>query len=219
VRHPGLAQLISGLRPSEQRRRAGVEDATRRLLLGCVLPLWIVSGLADWACHRRSDIEHTAGTNEALVHAAMMSQAGAPVLLGLFAEINAGVLAATLTALGAHQATAIWDVAYAESRREVTATEQHVHGLLEQVPVMATAFLLTLHWDQAKTLIPGSRQQPRFAITPKRNPVSARARASIIGLITLLGVIPYSEEIIRCRRADKTVGPHQPGESPLPDTA
>jgi hypothetical protein len=32
-------------------------------------------------------------------------------------------------------------------------------------------------------------------------------------------VIPYSEEIIRCRRADTTVGPHQPDESPLPDTA
>jgi hypothetical protein len=34
----------------------------------------------------------------------------------------------------------------------VTPTEQHIHGLLEQVPVMATAFLVALHWDQAKAL-------------------------------------------------------------------
>lgn len=86
----------------------------------------------------------------------MMSQAGVPVLLGLLAEVNAGVLAATLAALGLHQATAVWDVAYAESRREVTATEQHVHGLLEQVPVMATAFLVALHWDQARALLPAA---------------------------------------------------------------
>src|SRR5436309_8101692 len=103
----------------EVRRRAGIEDANRRLLLGFVVPLWIGAGLADWLCHRRSDIEHTAGTQEAVIHAAMMTEAGIPVMLGLFFEVNAGVIAATLTALGLHQATAVWDVAYADSRREV----------------------------------------------------------------------------------------------------
>src|ERR671925_299340 len=75
---------------------------------------------------------------------------GIPALMGLFLEVNAGVLLATLGALGVHQATAVWDVAYADDRREVTPTEQHVHGLLEQVPLMATSFLFILHWDQAR---------------------------------------------------------------------
>jgi hypothetical protein len=58
----------------------------------------------------------------------MMAEAGAPTLLGLFCEVNAGVLATTYAALGVHELTAISDVAYADGRREVTPTEQHVHG-------------------------------------------------------------------------------------------
>jgi hypothetical protein len=186
------------------RRKAGVDDATRHLLLGGVLPLWIGSGFADWLCHRRSDIEHTAGTKEALIHLAMMSQAGIPALLGLFLEINAGVIAATISALGAHQATAIWDVAYAESRRQVTPTEQHVHGLLEQAPAMATAFLVALHWDQARALVGAGPQRARFRPERKRDPLSRRSIGAVVAGISLFGAVPYANEIARCRRAERS---------------
>jgi hypothetical protein len=189
-------------------RRAGLEDANRRLLLWFIVPLWIGAGLADWLCHRRSDIEHTAGTQEAAIHAAMMTEAGVPVMLGLFVEVNAGVIAATLSALGLHQATAIWDVAYAESRREVTPTEQHVHGLLEQVPVMATAFLLALHWDQARALFGLGSEKPRFGVAPKRRPLSAQTRALLLSAAALFGAAPYAEEILRCYRVDTQLQPH-----------
>jgi hypothetical protein len=172
-----------------------------------VLPTWILAGLADWQCHRRSDIEHTAGTHEALIHAAMMGEAGIPVLLGLFYEINAGVLALVLGALGLHQATAAWDVSYAESHRKVTATEQHVHGLLEQAPAMATATLMTLHWDQARALLPGTRDRPRFRLQSKRHPLAPGPRAAIIASIVLFGVLPYAEEVLRCRAVNPTVAP------------
>jgi hypothetical protein len=46
---------------AERRRHAGLDDATRRLLLGAVMPLGIGGGLADCEGHRRSDIEHTGG--------------------------------------------------------------------------------------------------------------------------------------------------------------
>ncbi len=187
----------------ELRRIAGVEEATGRLLLGFVVPLWIASGLADWVCHRRSDIEHTAGTRESAIHALMMTQASVPTMLGLFFEVNAGVLAATLGALGLHQATAAWDVAYAEGRREVTATEQHVHGLLEQVPVMATAFLFALHWDQARALFGAGRTRPRFVLERKRRPLPRRTVARMIVAIAALGAAPYGEELARCRRAGR----------------
>ena len=52
------------LRLAQERRSAGVDDATRRALLGFVIPLWIGVGFADWLCHRHSDIEHTAGKRE-----------------------------------------------------------------------------------------------------------------------------------------------------------
>jgi hypothetical protein len=187
----------------ERRRIAGVDEAARRVLLGFVSPLWIASGLADWWCHRRSDIEHTAGTRESAIHALMMTEASVPTLLGLFFEVNAGVLAVMLGALGLHQATAVYDVAYAEDRREVTATEQHVHGLLEQVPVMATVFLFALHWDQARALIGAGPERPRFALEPKRRPLPRRTIACLLGAIGAFGAAPYAEELARCRRATR----------------
>jgi hypothetical protein len=190
----------------ELRRAAGVDAATRRLLLGFIAPLWIVSGVADWLCHRRSDIEHTAGTRESAIHALMMSEASVPTLLGLFFEVNAGVLAATLGALGLHQATAVWDVAYAEGRREVTATEQHVHGLLEQVPVMATVCLFALHWDQARALVGVGAERPRLALERKRHPLPRRTVVGLTTAIAVFGAAPYAEELIRCRRAAHVSG-------------
>ena len=173
------------------------------------MPLWIASGLADRKCHRRSDIEHTAGVREAATHALMMNEASVPILLGLLFEIEAGVLIAMLGALGLHQATAVWDVAFAEGRREVTTTEQHVHGLLEQVPVMASAFVFALHWDQARALIGGDDQRPRLELRPKRRPLSRRARASVLTAIAGLGVVPYTEELVRCARARHTAAQRQ----------
>jgi hypothetical protein len=45
----------------------------------------------------------------------MFAETGAPVLLGLFCEVNAGVLATAYAAAGAHWATAYWDQAYARN--------------------------------------------------------------------------------------------------------
>lgn len=108
----------------------------------------------------------------------MFAETGVPVLLGLFCEVNAGVLATAVGAVAAHSATAYWDQAYAEPRRQVTPIEQHVHSLLEVSPVMATFLITALHWDQAKALTGHDRQPPRFrppAQAP-RSPVHDRAR-------------------------------------------
>ena len=185
-------------------RARQADRASQQLLLYGVLPLWVATGISDWACHRRSDISHTSGTKESAIHAAMMSEAAVPVLLGLFAEINAGVLATTFAALGLHQATAIWDVAYATSTREVTATEQHVHGLLEQVPVMAAGLMAVLHWPQARALFGAGTEEPRWGLQPKRRGLSARYRAAVLLATTGAIAIPYAEELIRCMRADGT---------------
>lgn len=91
------------------RRKAGMETATRRLMLGGVFPLWLAAGAADWYLHRRSKIEETAGPRESLIHHLMLAETGVPVMLGLFCEVNAGVLAAAYGAAGAHSLTALWD--------------------------------------------------------------------------------------------------------------
>jgi hypothetical protein len=186
--------------PSERRRREGIDDATRRALQGFVLPIWVGAGLADWWCHRRTDIEHTAGATESAIHAAMMVEGGLPTMLGLFCEVNAGVLALTYATLTVHELTAVWDVAYADGRREVTPTEQHVHGFLERVPLMATVMLTVLHWDQARAVF-GIGGDPDWRIRPKRRRLSARYRAGVVGAVAAFVAMPYGEELVRCVRA------------------
>ena len=195
---------------ADVRRIGGVEDATRRLLQYVVVPLWVGAGLADWVCHRRTSIETTAGTQESVIHALQMTEAGIPALLGLFLEVNAGVLATTLSTFALHQATAVWDVAYADGQRRVTPTEQHIHGLLEQVPAMATAFLVVLHWDQAKALVGIGDEQPEWRPECKRHPLPASYRQGFLATVTALIALPYGEELWRCvraaRKADVSAG-------------
>jgi hypothetical protein len=195
-----LARAWRRRTPGEIRRRAGVEEASVRLLQYAAVPLWIGAGLADWFCHRRTDIEHTAGVRESGLHALQMAQAGVPATLGLFFEVNAGVLAVTLAALGLHQGTAVLDVAFADGRRRVTPTEQHVHGLLEQVPAMATAFLFALHWDQARALFGLGHERAVLRFERKRRPLSRRYRAGFLTTVTALVAVPYAEELWRCAR-------------------
>jgi hypothetical protein len=199
--------------PADLRRTAGIENATRGLLLGGVMPLWIGAGLADWYLHRRTRIEDTAGPRESALHSLMSAETGVPVLLGLFCEVNAGVLATAAGAVAAHSATAYWDQAYAEPRRRVTPVEQHVHSLLEVSPIMATFLLTALHWDQAKALAGQDRQPPRFGLRLKRrDPLSTTARVGLLAAVTAFGVLPYAEELLRCWRAN-------PRLSPLPEPA
>jgi hypothetical protein len=196
-----MARPRARSRLAEARRMAGVENASRRFLLYFVMPAWMGARLADWWCHRKTSIETTAGTQESIIHVRQMSEGGIPALLGLLLEVNAGVLAATYAALGLHQATAWWDVKYAEKRREVTPNEQHVHGMLENVPIMATGFITVLHWDQARALFGIGHEKPRFAPRPKRRPLSGKYIAALGAALTATIAVPYGEELVRCLRA------------------
>jgi hypothetical protein len=56
------------------KRSLGVETATRRWLIGGVMPLWLGAGLADWYRHRQTRIEDTAGARESMIHSLMMTE-------------------------------------------------------------------------------------------------------------------------------------------------
>lgn len=130
----------------------------------------------------------------------MMAEGGLPTMLGLFCEANAGTLTLTYAALAAHELTAIWDEGYADGRREVTPTEQHVHGFLERVPLMATVMLTVLHWDQALAVF-GVNGDPDWRIRRKRRQLSARYRIGVLVAVTTLVALPYGEELARCLSA------------------
>lgn len=175
---------------------------TERYLLYFTVPLWVVAGSLDYFWHRRTKIETTSGTTESTIHALMMTEAGIPMLLGLFLEINAGVILLMIVAFLAHAATAIWDVAYAVERRKVTPSEQHVHSFLEVLPFCAVSFVLCLHWNQFASLFGAGDEKPRFALKQKQPPLPKSYLLGFLVAVALNGTA-YGEEWIRCWRAQQ----------------
>ena len=170
----------------------------QHFLMYVVVPVWLLAGLADYACHRSTRIEETSGVFESLLHLFQFGQVGIPLLAALFLEVNAAVLLIMMLGLVFHQATAIWDVRYANDMRHVSPIEQHVHGVLEMAPAIATALLAILHWPQFVALF-GSGE-PSFALRLKQPPLPAWYLWSVMSGVLLCGVLPYSEELLRTIR-------------------
>jgi hypothetical protein len=175
-------------------------EITRNFLLYFILPLWLWAGVADWLCHRAADIEHTAGPEESLMHLAMLIEIGVPSLAGLFLEITAPLFALMIAAFALHEATALWDVTYAASRRTVTPFEQHVHSFLELIPLMAISALATLHWPQFLATFGLVRKSGGRPLRRKQQPLPGPYVATLLGAITLFEWLPYLEELRRCLR-------------------
>lgn len=181
-----------------------METIAQSILMFFLLPLWLAAGFADWLCHRRAGIEHTAGLKESLIHVLMFAEVGVPLVGALVLEINALVLGVMVAAFLLHEATALWDVSYAVSRRTVSPWEQHVHSFLEMIPLMGILLLTVLYFER---LI-----EPDFGLAFKSTPLPMGYFAALGCGIVLFTVIPYGNELIRCaiargkarpRRADR----------------
>jgi len=173
----------------------------RPYLLYFILPLWLLAGLTDYFLHKRTRIEDNAGTKESLLHAAQLTEAGVPVLLGLLLDINAFVILIMLVALVVHEFTALWDVSYAHTRRYISPLEQHVHSFLEVLPIMAVSFVTVLYWNQFLALFGLGTEPARFEIRLKPDPVPTGYLVALFISIALFIVVPYGEELWRCLEA------------------
>jgi hypothetical protein len=170
-------------------------DIAKDYLLYFILPLWLLAGIADWFCHRHARIQANAGPKESLIHLAMMGEAGLAILAGLFFTVNAAILSIMLAAWLAHEVTAMWDLIYANSRREVDAIEQKVHDLLGVIPLMALSFIIVIHWT-AFLAIFGLSAAPDWSITWRALDVSPIYLSSLIGVM-VLNFLLYVEELWR----------------------
>ncbi|MFF5496545.1 diguanylate cyclase [Streptomyces aquilus] len=193
-----------------------VREVTTRYLLYGLLPGWFVPGLADWVMHRRTHIEDTSGTKESLIlphcpkgvggaPTLMMAEVGIPIAATLRYEVNPALLAVQLGGAAVHEATALWDVRTAvRSEREVRPVEQHIHSFLESLPFAALAALMCLHADQVTSLLRGGRGDPdAWRLVPRRPQLSRGYIAGITAAIGACVLLPYGEELLRCRRAAK----------------
>jgi len=173
-------------------------DVLRGMLMYVVMPLWLAAGFADYLCHRAAHIERTSGWKESALHLLQFAEMALPVLAALLLEINAGIILIMIICLALHQATAMWDVSYANATRQVRPIEQHVHSVLEMLPLMGLLIVIALHWDQFTALF-GSGQ-PRFEFKLNPDPLPWTYVMTVLGFTLLFEMLPYLEELFRSLR-------------------
>lgn len=169
------------------------------LLMYLVLPVWILAGFTDYCCHRASRIQDNAGTPESVLHLVQYGSVGLPVVLALLAQINALFFLIAMAAIIFHHAVAYIDVRYANSMRTVSPFEQMVHSFLEIMPITAFLLLAALYWDQFSALL--GQGAPDFRLAWKARPLPVWYVTGAIGAAALFNLLPYLEELARCRRA------------------
>jgi hypothetical protein len=171
------------------------DDILLDMLMYFVLPVWLAAGFADYLCHRASHIELTSGWRESLLHLLQFGEMALPILAAMFLEITSAVILLMIVCLVLHQLTAMWDVSYATATREVKPIEQHVHSVLEMMPLTGLLLVVALHWPAFTGLLglgPSS-----FAIAPKPAPPSWLYAVTMVTLTALFEVLPYLEELLR----------------------
>ena len=173
-------------------------DAARWLLMFAVMPVWIVAGLADWWCHRRTGIERTSGLPENLFHWLLFAEMGAALLAVGLLEINAAVLLVVFAAFLVHEATTFVELRYTVPRRDVRPFEQMVHSFMELLPLLVLALLAVMAWDQVLALFGGGA--PDWSLQAKREPWPLAYLVTTAAAVALLNILPLAEENLRCLR-------------------
>jgi len=182
------------------------------LILGILLPAWLVLGFADWMCHRKSEIEHTSGWRESVWHMVMVGQAGIAVLLGLFFEINALVLGIILAAYIAHEISTSADVGYAAPKRFISVTEQRVHDFLTAIPLAVMLLVIATHGEQFAALFGLGNEAADFTLRWRENPLPTWYLVTWL-LVSPINALLYLEEFwrgIKAARAPRPRNSQQP---------
>jgi hypothetical protein len=168
-----------------------------QLLAWGILPAWLAAGAADWLCHRRAHIADTSGPRESLLHLLLYAEIVLPVMLALWFDISAGLLAVMAAGVVAHLFTSWWDTAYAQPRRRIAPIEQQVHSWLEMLPLFALLIVAVLHADQFA--------RPDWSLDLREPAMPAASRNFILGVLAA-GLVPIVEELLRGLRESRRRG-------------
>jgi len=170
------------------------------LILYGLLPLWGISGLADWFCHRASRIEHTSGLKESLIHSLMGIQMGIPIIFCLLFYVNVGILLICIAAWLAHEFVAHWDVSYTSPIRKITIWEMHAHNYLATLPLYLLLLVGVINWEVVIRLFTLD-WSGQFGFERVAKPHGSPAYLTgYLVFMAIVCVFPYLEENIRCLR-------------------
>lgn len=109
--------------------------------------IWLLAGLADFLCHRRTDLPHTSGLDESRWHLVQMLLIGTGVVLALAFEATAAMAALLSVLVASHMVFGYLDTRVAFRKRAILPVEQHVHSILDLAPIIA----LCLWWFHSAT--------------------------------------------------------------------
>jgi len=158
------------------------EALARTLLMVGVVPLWILAGLVDWACHRGTAIERTSGIRENAFHWLLLAEGGVALIASALLEPGPVLLAIVLAAFLAHELTTYVELRYTAPRREIRPFEQMVHSFMELLPLMLFGLVAVLAASGQPTDWPGGY---------------------LVGAgvaVVLFNLLPMAEETWRCLR-------------------
>lgn len=175
-------------------------DVVRVSLMYIVVPLWVLAGLADWWCHRRSAIEHTSGLRESAFHLVLFAQTGLAFVAVLLLEISAAVIAGLTALLILHELTTWVELRVVVPLRPVSPLEQMVHSFMELLPLTALLLLVALSAAHAAPGIGLDSWQLRSRTGPLPQPYVT----VMVGAMVLLNGLPLIEEALRCKRVRNT---------------
>jgi len=177
-----------------------VAHAAAVILMFVVVPVWIGAGLADYFCHRYSRLAFTSGPAESVLHLVQLGLVGIPVVLSLFLEVNAGLIALWIVCLLLHHAAAYWDLCFANRTRTVGPLEQMVHSFLELTPMIAFLLLVVLFWPQALALAGLGGEKAQWVFALKQRMLPAGYVTAVLAAALLFDALPYLEELLRALR-------------------
>jgi hypothetical protein len=172
-----------------------------KILAFGALPAWLLAGGADWLCHRRSGIERTSGARESWLHLVLYLEIAVPAVLGLWLQVNAGLLAIMALGVLAHMATSWWDTSFSQPRRFIAPIEQQVHSWLEMLPLFALVIVAAIHATEFS--------QPRWILEPRDPPLTTAQRWGF-ALAMFAGLPPIIEELLRGLRYARVSEPAAP---------
>ncbi|MFC4158698.1 hypothetical protein [Chitinimonas lacunae] len=170
------------------------------MVLFVLLPIWVVAGLADWLCHRLNDLPGTTGPKESLLHLLLLVEMGVLLLAVLLFEFRAIVLLVALLTFLLHEATTIWDLSYASARRRIPPLEQHIHSVLEMLPLAIILVGAALYPEAVLALADRTDQPGQFDLVLKEQPLPAFYVTTGLGVAGILAFLPYLEELWRAYR-------------------
>lgn len=97
---------------------------------------WLLAGLADFICHRRTNLPYTSGLTESTLHLLQLALIGSCLALGLAFELTITMVAFIGVLVLAHAIIGYFDTRSAYGLREIGPLEQHIHSVLDMAPLI-----------------------------------------------------------------------------------